>query len=37
MTDNVAGRVLLEREGDLAWVTLSHPGRLNEITVGMWR
>ncbi|CAB3933417.1 enoyl-CoA hydratase/isomerase family protein [Achromobacter insolitus] len=37
MTDNVAGRVLLEREGDLAWVTLSHPGRLNAITVGMWR
>ncbi len=37
MTDNVAGRVLLEREGDLAWVTLSHPGSLNAITVGMWR
>lgn len=37
MTDNVVGRVLLEREGDLAWVTLSHPGRLNAITVGMWR
>lgn len=37
MTDNVAGRVLLEREGDLARVTLSHPGRLNAITVGMWQ
>lgn len=36
MTENVAGRVLLEREGHLAWVTLSHPGRLNAITVGMW-
>ncbi len=36
MTDNVAGRVLLEREDDLARVTLSHPGRLNAITVGMW-
>ncbi|MGS1010362.1 enoyl-CoA hydratase/isomerase family protein [Achromobacter anxifer] len=36
MTDKVAGRVLLEREGDLARVTLSHPGRLNAITVGMW-
>lgn len=37
MTENVAGRVLLEREGELAWVTLSHPGRLNAITVGMWQ
>ena len=45
MTENVAGhgqgqgqdRVRLEREGHLAWVTLSHPGRLNAITVGMWR
>lgn len=36
MTDDVAGRVLLQREGHLAWVTLSHPGRLNAITVAMW-
>lgn len=28
--------VRLEREGALAWVTLSHPGRLNAITVSMW-
>ena len=26
----------LEIDGHLAWVTLSHPGRLNAITVGMW-
>ncbi|CAB3676808.1 enoyl-CoA hydratase/isomerase family protein [Achromobacter dolens] len=37
MTDNTAGRVLLQRDGQLAWVTLSHPGRLNAITVCMWR
>lgn len=37
MTDDTAGRVRLQREGQLAWVTLSHPGRLNAITVGMWR
>ncbi|CUJ36628.1 enoyl-CoA hydratase/isomerase family protein [Achromobacter xylosoxidans] len=37
MTDNTAGRVLLQRDGRLARVTLSHPGRLNAITVGMWR
>lgn len=37
MTDNTAGRVLLQRDGQLAWVTLSHPGRLNAITVRMWR
>lgn len=37
MTEDVAGRVLLQREGHLAWVTLSHPGRLNAITVNMWR
>ncbi|MCF7769089.1 MAG: enoyl-CoA hydratase/isomerase family protein [Achromobacter pulmonis] len=37
MMDNTAGRVLLQRDGPLAWVTLSHPGRLNAITVGMWR
>ncbi|MCZ8441051.1 enoyl-CoA hydratase/isomerase family protein [Achromobacter xylosoxidans] len=37
MTDNTAGRVLLQRDGRLARVTLSHPGRLNAITVVMWR
>jgi len=37
MTENAAGRVLLACEGHLAWVTLSHPGRLNAITVGMWQ
>ncbi|OAS98002.1 enoyl-CoA hydratase [Achromobacter xylosoxidans] len=37
MTDNTSGRVLLQRDGQLAWVTLSHPGRLNAITVRMWR
>ncbi|MFY1892381.1 enoyl-CoA hydratase/isomerase family protein [Achromobacter xylosoxidans] len=37
MTDNTAGRVLLQCDGRLARVTLSHPGRLNAITVGMWR
>ncbi|MBB1593781.1 enoyl-CoA hydratase/isomerase family protein [Achromobacter sp. UMC46] len=37
MTEDVTGRVRLERDGALAWVTLSHPGRLNAITVGMWR
>lgn len=31
------GRVLLEVEDGLAWVTLSHPGRLNAITIAMWR
>ncbi|MBV7486927.1 enoyl-CoA hydratase/isomerase family protein [Bordetella sp. BOR01] len=31
-----SGQVLLAREGALAWVTLSHPGRLNAITVAMW-
>ena len=32
-----SGQVLLAREGALAWVTLSNPGRLNAITVGMWQ
>ena len=31
-----SGQVLLEREGELAWVTLSNPGRLNAISVAMW-
>ncbi len=32
-----AGRVLLDYEGSIATVTLSHPGRLNAITVFMWQ
>lgn len=31
------GRILLEFEGPIALVTLSHPGRLNAITVHMWQ
>lgn len=31
------GRVLLDYEDSIAFVTLSHPGRLNAITVFMWR
>lgn len=38
MNDSTAeGRVLLKCEGAFAWVTLSHPGRLNAISVAMWR
>ena len=36
MSAGQGGRVRLEIDGHLAWVTLSHPGRLNAITVGMW-
>lgn len=32
-----AGQVLLECRDTVAYVTLSHPGRLNAITVSMWR
>lgn len=32
-----AGRVLCRREGAVARVCLSHPGRMNAITVAMWR
>lgn len=31
------GRVLLDYDGAIAFVTLSHPGRLNAISVSMWR
>jgi enoyl-CoA hydratase/carnithine racemase len=31
------GRVLLDYDGSIAFVTLAHPGRLNAITVHMWR
>ncbi len=38
MSESTAdGRVLLKCEGTFAWVTLSHPGRLNAISVAMWR
>lgn len=32
-----SGRVLVDFDGPVALVTLSHPGRLNAITVSMWR
>ncbi|ARP94846.1 enoyl-CoA hydratase/isomerase family protein [Bordetella genomosp. 13] len=35
-TNQTAGRVLLRRDGAVAHITLSHPGRLNAITVAMW-
>ncbi|HUH60414.1 MAG TPA: enoyl-CoA hydratase-related protein [Candidimonas sp.] len=31
-----AGKVLVTYDGAIAFVTLSHPGRLNAITVAMW-
>ncbi len=31
------GQVLYERQGGVACVTLDHPGRMNAITVAMWR
>ncbi len=35
--DPQGGRILLDYEGSIALVTLSHPGRLNAITVSMWQ
>lgn len=32
-----AGQVLLETKAHIAWVTLSHPGKLNALSAGMWR
>lgn len=32
-----AGRILVDREDAIVRVTLSHPGRLNAMTVGMWQ
>ncbi len=29
--------LLLRREGDLAWVTLSNPGKLNALDLNLWR
>nr|WP_246436800.1 enoyl-CoA hydratase-related protein [Parapusillimonas granuli] len=31
------GRILTELRGRAAYVTLSHPGRLNALTISMWR
>jgi enoyl-CoA hydratase/carnithine racemase len=36
MTDGKP-RILVERDGEIATVTLSNPGKLNAITVAMWR
>src|SRR3546814_14547851 len=36
-TSSTGGRVLLDYDGSIAFVTLSHPGRLNSITVFMWQ
>jgi len=33
----VSGAVLLETAGSVAWVTLSHPGKLNAMSRAMWR
>lgn len=33
----MSGAVLLVAAGPLAWVTLSHPGKLNAMSRGMWR
>ena len=32
-----SGHILVEYEGPVALVTLSHPGRLNAVTVSMWQ
>lgn len=32
-----AGKIILDYEGPIALVTLSHPGRLNAISVSMWQ
>ena len=33
---DTAGKITLDRQGAVALVTLSHPGRLNALTVSMW-
>lgn len=35
--DGAAGRIRVQRAGALATVVLDHPGRMNAITVSMWR
>jgi enoyl-CoA hydratase/carnithine racemase len=32
-----SGKIIVEYEGPIALVTLSHPGRLNAISISMWR
>ncbi len=36
-TSTVSSRVLLQRQGAVAWVTLSHPGKFNAMSCAMWR
>jgi enoyl-CoA hydratase/carnithine racemase len=33
----MSGSVCLERDGGMAWVTLSHPGKFNAMSRAMWR
>lgn len=33
----MSGTIALERDGDIAWVTLTNPGKLNAISAAMWR
>ena len=33
----MSGRVVIEREGELAWLVFDHVARRNAITAGMWR
>ncbi len=33
----MSGRIQLQRQGALAWVTLSHPGKFNAMSCAMWR
>lgn len=37
VTRERGGEVTVAREGALAWVTLSHPGKLNAMSRAMWR
>ena len=37
MTSDEKPRIAVERDGDIATVTLSNPGKLNALTVSMWR
>jgi len=33
----MSGEILLERNGDIATVTLSNPGKLNALGLGSWK
>jgi len=33
----MSGEILLERDGDIATVTLSNPGKLNALGLGSWK